>query len=385
MQTLDATLSIARDSYAAPSGLWVALFAVLLGALPFFLRALWDADPTRFWRNAASEGDLYVRLFLHEHLPGRSPLAGVFVPDNGGGKYGFLAHLVELRGHVMWMLSASSLNFVLVAVIPGLLNHGWNSGLFFFAGAGDVYGYLAVPLLENLPDSGSLIAIGTVSPISVPMKAAFFVAVCVTMPFMLHEIWSFVAPGLYPWHDPEKKRLVYDEKGAAEGRDEKRLAFGLIATSASLFYAGIAFAYFLVFQVVFKVIAKVTPDAVNWTPDIGEFFGSMLLMFFGFGLVFEVPVAMFILARAGVVELEALKRARPYVVVGAFVLAAIVTPPDVISQLLLAIPCCLLYEFGLVFLNPKEWWGNFKKSLRNLARFAPDLMKFLAYKLRARI
>ena len=305
---------------------------------------------------------------------------------------GFFGHLDELRWRLQrvlcWVLAA----FILLPMMLGAFSLGcegelglstfWRS---FFKGAGDIYGLLATPLLESLPESGELIAIGVASPILVPIKAAFFVTVCAMMPFILSEVWSFVTPGLYPWYDDEKKRLIYDEEGAEKGRDEKKLAFRLIATSAALFYVGMVVAYFVLFRVVFWVIAAVTPGTVNWTPDIDELFGAMLLLFFTFGLLFELPVATFILVRSGVVELEALRRARRWVVVGAFVVAAIVTPPDIWSQIIFAVLCCLLYESGLLFLNPKEWWNDLKNLLRGLARFALNLLKFLAYKLRSRI
>ena len=231
---------------------------------------------------------------------------------------GFIGHLVELRTRLLRSLAA-----VLILFLAA------------FPFAGEIYGILAAPLLEQLPESGSLIAVGAVSPFFVPMKTAFFFAVCVAMPYVLHEIWRFVAPGLY--------------------KREEGLALPLVVSSALLFYIGMGFAYFLVFKVVFGFIASIAPEAVSWTPDINELFGFMLALFFAFGLAFEVPVAVFILARAGVVELQDLKKARPYVIVGAFVVAAIFTPPDVISQLLLAIPCCLLYEIGLLVVQ----WGVF--------------------------
>ena len=279
---------------------------------------------------------------------------------------GFLEHLDELRLPLRRILCWVLAVFFLLPTMLGAfslecegelgLSTFWRS---FFKGAGDIYGLLATPLLEKLPESGDLIAIGVASPILVPIKAAIFVTVCALMPFILSEMWSFVTPGLYPWYDEEKKRLVYDEKGAEEGCDEKELGFGLIATSAILFYVGMAVAYFVVSRVVFGVVVAVTPDTVNWTPDIGELFGAMLLMFFAFGLVFELPVAIFILVRSGVVELEALKGARRYVIVGAFVVAAIVTPPDIWSQIIFAGLCCLLYEVGLLFTSK---WGVKKEE-----------------------
>ena len=263
----------------------------------------------------------------------------------------FLAHIAELRLRLVrilrWMLAI----FFLLPTALGALNiackdekpdlgrwlaTGWR---WFFQGAGDIYGILAMPLLDKLPVSGEIIAIGMASPLLVPMKAAFFVTVCAMMPFILFEAWKFIAPGLY----------------AAE----RGVARPLIATSAALFYAGMAFAYFLVFQVVFGVVAAVTPDTVNWTPDIGELLGSMLLIFFAFGLVFELPVAMFILVRAGVVEPDDMRKARPYLIVGAFVVAAIVTPPDIWSQIIFALLCWALYEIGLWFVSH---WGVRKKE-----------------------
>ena len=256
----------------------------------------------------------------------------------------FLVHLAELRWRLRRVLLWALANFFVLPMMLGafsLMCEGnflsiWR---WFFEGAGDIYGLLAMPLLEKLPESGELIAIGMASPILVPMKAAFFVTACAMMPYILYEVWKFVAPGLYD--------------------NEKGIARPLIATSAALFYVGMAFAYFLVFRVVFGVVAAVTPDTVNWTPDIGELFGAMLLLFFSFGLVFEIPVAMFILVRAGVVESETLKRARRGVIVGAFVVAAVVTPPDIWSQIIFAVLCCLLYELGLWFTSR---WGVKKEA-----------------------
>ena len=262
----------------------------------------------------------------------------------------FLTHLGELRLRLLrvlrWMLAIffilpTALGAFSIACEEQLGLEGWISTVWrwFFEGAGDIYGILAMPLLHKLPDSGEIIAIGMASPLLVPMKAAFFVTACAMMPFILFEAWKFVAPGLYD--------------------TEKGVARPLIATSAALFYVGMAFAYFLVFQVVFGVIVAVTPDTVNWTPDINELLGAMLLIFFAFGLVFELPVAMFILARTGVVEPNDMRKARPYVIVGAFVVAAIVTPPDIWSQIIFALLCWVLYEIGLWFASR---WGVKKEE-----------------------
>ena len=291
---------------------------------------------------------------------------------------GFMAHLGELRWRLLRILRWTLTTFFFLPLALGVFSLWcdgelglWTAWRSFFEGAGDIYGFLVMPLLDNLPKTGALIAIGMVSPILVPMKAAFFFALCAMMPFILSESWKFVAPGLY--------------------NGEKGIAIRLVATSAALFYVGIVFAYFIVFHVVFGVIAAVTPDTVNWTPDIGELFGGMLLMFFSFGLVFELPVAMLILVRAGAVQLEKLKVVRPFVIVGAFVVAAIVTPPDIWSQIIFALLCWLLYESGLIAINPKAWWKDVKgfvlkkmRSMWNLLKFSRDLPKFLVYLFRSR-
>ena len=295
-----------------------------------------------WWRNVhpvQSRVDVYISLFHHACLPTVSRSRLGWLKDGPGGEAeqdGFIAHLIELRRHLLrvsrWVVAV----FVLLPGIEGVLAVATDPdchddlacwGLFALKGAGNIYVHLAAPLLDSLPESGSLIAVGTAAPVLVPMKAAFFAAICVTMPYILYEVWSFVAPGLYD--------------------NEKGLALPLLMSSVALFYAGILFAYLLVFKAVFVVFAAVAPDAIQWTPDINDLLGFMLLLFFAFGLAFEVPVAVFILVRAGVVELKALREARPHVIVGAFIVAAFVTPPDVFSQFLLAIPCCLLYEIGL--------------------------------------
>lgn len=229
---------------------------------------------------------------------------------------GLIGHLTELRSRLLRIIAALLLAFVAA-----------------FPFAGDLYSLLAAPLLAKLaPAGGDLIAIGVLTPFMVQLTTAFFAAFVVALPYMLFEIWKFVAPGLY----------------AAE----KRLIIPLVLSSTLLFFAGMVFAYFLVFEVVFGFIAAVTPEDVLWTPDISEFLAFAAALFLAFGAAFEMPVAVWLLVRSGAVSIEQLKKARPYVIVGAFVVAAILTPPDVISQLLLAIPCWLLFELGL-FLAPK--------------------------------
>ena len=225
-----------------------------------------------------------------------------------------IGHLIELRGCLV--RSVIALLALIVAILPF---------------AGKLYNWLAQPLLAELTD-GELISISILGPFTVQLTVAFFFALWIALPYLMYEMWRFVAPGLY--------------------KNEKRLILPILVSGFALFSLGVLFAYFLVFKVVFGFIASIAPSEVKWTPDIAEYFSFMIKIFLGFGLAFETPVIVFILIRTGIVEWETMRRARPYVIVGAFVAAAILTPPDVISQLLLAIPCCLLYEFGL-WLAPK--------------------------------
>jgi sec-independent protein translocase protein TatC len=179
-----------------------------------------------------------------------------------------------------------------------------------------------------LPVGGQMIATDVVGVFLVPLKVTALVAVIITMPFLLYQLWAFVAPGLYS--------------------HEKRLVLPLVFTSSVLFMAGMSFAYFVVFPLAFKVLASFAPDGVAWMTDIDKYFSFVLGMFVVFGVTFEIPVAVVLLVRMGVVSVEQLTEARPYVIVGAFVLAAVLTPPDVISQLLLAFPLWLLYELGII-------------------------------------
>ena len=191
-----------------------------------------------------------------------------------------------------------------------------------------------------------MIATDVVGPFLVPLKVTLLAGLVVALPYVLYEVWAFVAPGLYA--------------------HEKKLVLPLVVASFLLFLLGMAFAYFLVFPVVFKFMAAVAPEGVAWMTDIDKYFSFVLTTFIAFGVTFEVPVVVIVLARVGVVSVQTLKQARPYVVVGAFVVAAIFTPPDILSQFLLAIPLCLLYELG-VFLagfvvKPEE---NEKNGVRS--------------------
>jgi sec-independent protein translocase protein TatC len=194
--------------------------------------------------------------------------------------------------------------------------------------ANRLYALLAQPLLAHLPKGGQMVAIEVASPFFTPLKLSFFVALMIAMPVVLYQAWAFVAPGLY--------------------KHEKRLAMPLLASSVALFYLGCAFAYFVVLPMVFGFLAGVTPEGVAMMTDISHYLDFVLVMFLAFGCCFEVPVAVVILVASGWVTPEQLGKSRPYVIVGAFVVAAVLTPPDILSQTLLAVPMCILYEIGVI-------------------------------------
>lgn len=231
--------------------------------------------------------------------------------DEDGGEGSLIDHLIELRMRLMRGLAGTGL--VLLCLLPF---------------ANKLYGLLAQPLLDKLPEGAHLIAIEVASPFFAPLKLAFFTALVVTMPWLLYQAWAFVAPGLY--------------------KREKRLAMPLLASAVALFYIGCAFAFFLVLPSVFKFLTLVTPDGVSMMTDINAYLNFVLVIFLAFGLSFELPVALVILVLLGWVTTDQLREARGYAVVGVFVLAAVITPPDVVSQLMLAIPMCLLYEAGII-------------------------------------
>ncbi|MGH8771799.1 MAG: twin-arginine translocase subunit TatC [Burkholderiales bacterium] len=222
----------------------------------------------------------------------------------------FISHLVELRDRLIRCLVAIILVFVCL-----------------FPWASEIYNLLAQPMLAALPKGGQMIATEVVSPFFVPVKVTLMVAFLIALPYVLLQIWAFVAPGLYA--------------------HEKKLVWPLVVASTILFLCGMAFAYFLVFPVVFGFITGVAPEGVAVMTDINKYLDFVLTMFLAFGITFEVPVAVILLVRMGAVSIAQLKEARPYVVVGAFVIGAIFTPPDVISQVLLALPLWLLYEAGI--------------------------------------
>jgi sec-independent protein translocase protein TatC len=183
--------------------------------------------------------------------------------------------------------------------------------------------------MHALPEGTRMIATGVITPFMVPMKVAALVAFLVALPYVLYQAWAFIAPGLY--------------------EHEKRLALPIIVASTLLFLLGVAFCYYFVFGQVFAFIHGFAPKSITPAPDIEAYFSFVITMFIAFGLTFEIPIVVIILIRSGVVSLEKLREARPYVIVGAFVVAAVVTPPDVLSQFMLAVPMCLLYEAGLLF------------------------------------
>ncbi len=220
-------------------------------------------------------------------------------------------HLLELRARLL--RGVVGLVLVFVALLPF---------------ANRLYAWLAQPLLDKLPPGGQLIAVEVASPFFAPMKLAFFVAVVVAMPWLLYQAWAFVAPGLY--------------------RRERRLALPLLASALALFYAGCAFAYFIVLPAVFAFLHKVTPDGVAMMTDINAYLDFVLVVFLAFGSSFELPVALVILVLLGWVTPAQLREWRGYAVVGIFIVAAVITPPDVISQLLLAVPMVALYEAGIL-------------------------------------
>ena len=196
------------------------------------------------------------------------------------------------------------------------------------SGAGPIYDFLAAPLMRALPEGAKMIATGVVTPFLVPMKVTALVAFMIALPYLLYQAWAFVAPGLY--------------------ENEKRLVLPVVVASTVLFLLGVAFCYYFVFGKVFTFINNFAPKSITPAPDIEAYFSFVITMFLAFGVTFEIPIVVILLVRFGVVGVDKLKEARPYVIVGAFVVSAVVTPPDVLSQFMLAVPMCLLYEAGLI-------------------------------------
>ena len=229
----------------------------------------------------------------------------------------FMAHVVELRQRILRGLGA-----VLALFLP----------IYFFAN--NLYEVVAAPLMAHLPDGSNMIATEVASPFLTPFKLAVYAAIFVGMPVLLHQAWSFVSPGLY--------------------KNEKRFARPLLVSSVALFYLGMAFAYFLVFPLVFAFMASVTPIGVTMMTDINRYLDFVLTMFFAFGFAFEIPIATLLLVWSGVSTAKSIANKRPYVIVGCFVAGMLLTPPDVISQLLLALPTWVLFEVGILFARVAE-------------------------------
>ena len=232
-------------------------------------------------------------------------------PPPEGVQETFISHLIELRSRLLRSIIA--VVAILLCLVP------W---------AKNIYAALAAPLLHALPKGATMIATDVTGTFFVPLKVTLMAAFLLALPYVLWQVWAFVAPGLY--------------------QHEKRLAFPVIVSSFLFFLIGMAFAYFLVFPIAFGFFAAYTPEGVTMMTDIDKYLSFVLTMFVAFGVTFEVPVVVIVLVRMRVVTLEKLRSVRPYVIVGAFVVGAIFTPPDVVSQLLLAIPMWLLYELGML-------------------------------------
>mgnify|MGYP000294129795 CR=1 FL=1 len=229
-----------------------------------------------------------------------------------GTEQPFVQHLMELRDRLVKIMIAIGLAAIVLSVFPG---------------PGELYDLLAAPLVANLPKGATLIATSVISPFMVPLKILLMAAFLIALPVVLYQVWAFVAPGLYA--------------------HEKKLVLPLVVSSTRVFFIGVAFCYVFVFGQVFKFIQGFAPKSITAAPDIEAYLSFVLTMFLAFGLAFEVPIAVIVLARMGIVSIQKLKDFRGYFVVLAFIIAAIVTPPDVVSQLALAIPMCLLYEIGI--------------------------------------
>jgi sec-independent protein translocase protein TatC len=271
----------------------------------------------RAWRGSGrpSRAEADVAQAAEPGRPTRNPIA-VSSPDPKdeleGSEQPFVAHLIELRDRLIRAVVAIGIAFAVLSVWPG---------------PAMMYDFLAAPLVANLPQGTTLIATNVISPFLVPLKITLMAAFLLVLPVVLYQVWAFVAPGLYS--------------------HEKKLVLPLVISSTLLFFLGVAFSYFFVFGKVFAFIQSFAPKSITAAPDIEAYLSFVLTMFIAFGAAFEVPVVVVVLARMGVVTIEQLKQFRGYFIVIAFIIAAIVTPPDVISQLALAIPMVLLYEVGI--------------------------------------
>ncbi len=250
----------------------------------------------------------------------------------------FISHLVELRTRLLRAVMAVLVVFVV---------------LFIYPGPSVIYDMLAQPMLASLPEGTRMIATGVITPFMVPIKVTMLAAFVLALPIVLYQAWAFVAPGLY--------------------KHEQRLALPLIASSTLLFLLGMAFCYFVVFRTVFHFIANFAPQSITPAPDIEAYLSFVMTMFVAFGVTFEVPIAVILLVKSGLVTVQKLRSVRGYVIVGAFIIAAVVTPPDVLSQFMLALPLCLLFELGVLVASalkkreaqPDETDGSDEVATRN--------------------
>ena len=223
-----------------------------------------------------------------------------------------IEHLIELRNRILRCLGA-----VVIIFLP----------LFYFAN--EIYAYISEPLRAFLPEGTSMIATEVASPFITPFKLSMFMALFCAMPYILHQVWRFIAPGLYA--------------------NEKQIAIPLLISSVLLFYAGMSFAFYVVFPLMFGFFTSVVPDGVVMMTDINRYLDFVLKLFFAFGLAFEIPIATMLLIWTGATDVKSLRRKRPFVIIGCFVVGMLLTPPDVISQILLAVPMWLLFELGIIF------------------------------------
>lgn len=236
----------------------------------------------------------------------------------------FVAHLVELRNRLLWAVGAVLLLFV--CLVPF---------------ANELYEWFAKPLIANLPQGGTMISTEPHGPFFIPFKFAFATAFTLAIPIVLYQVWAFIAPGLY--------------------KHEKGIVLPLIISSTVLFYFGVLFAYYVVFPIIFKFFVGMAPEGVAVMTDISAYMSFALKLFFAFGVAFEVPVATVLLARMGVVSATNMAKQRPYIILGAFVVGMLMTPPDIFSQIMLAVPVCLLFEIGLFFarrIKPNDARGD---------------------------
>ncbi|MEQ9451424.1 MAG: twin-arginine translocase subunit TatC [Pseudomonadales bacterium] len=224
----------------------------------------------------------------------------------------FLEHIIELRARILRSLIA-----IMIMFVP----------TYYFAN--ELYAFVAAPLQNVLPEGSSMIATAVATPFLTPFKLAIYAALFLGVPFWLHQVWAFVSPGLY--------------------RHEKKFAIPLLVSSVALFYSGMAFVYYLVFPIIFPFFIGISPPDTQVMTDIREYLEFVLKMFFAFGVAFEIPIATMLLAWSGIATAESMAKKRPYVIIGCFIVGMLLTPPDVVSQLLLALPCWVLFEIGIFF------------------------------------